>query len=150
MAKRKQSDTTDVTQPMQMMAQFSPAAALMAPQAEAVWETQRKLMEEWQRYTKSWFDRRRAAAESARHALHQLNDSGGTDGAKIEQAMKELSDWMSNEVERLSADATENVEFGVRCAHIVTEGVTTAGTELAEETREGAEAARTRAKNTPV
>lgn len=130
MAKQTTPQMSDLVQPMQMMTQFSMPAAAMAPQAEILWQTQKSLMQEWDRYAHAWFERRRDAAESAQRCVEHMRKANG-DGAP-EETVAEINGWLSDEMKRLSTDAMENMEFCMRCFGLMSQGATSAGERLSE------------------
>ncbi len=144
MPKEKSTSSPDLTQALQMMTHLPAPASLVAPQAELAWQTQKNLMSEWGRYADAWFGRRKEAAESAQRCMERLEKAGGGDGAQVNQAVSELNSWMSDEMQRLSSDARDNMELCMRCFGLLSEGAVSAGSRMAEEAREKAvEAAET-------
>ena len=145
MAKQTTPQMSDLMQPMQMMTQFALPAAAMAPQAEVIWQTQKSLMQEWDRYAHAWFERRRDAAESAQRCAEHMRKANG-DGAP-EETVAEINGWLSEEMKRLSTDAVENMEFCMRCFGLMSQGATSAGERLSESVAEaGEESAKAPAK----
>ncbi|MFO7854972.1 MAG: hypothetical protein R6V44_07095 [Paracoccaceae bacterium] len=141
MPKPKSNASPDLTQAVQMMSHLPTPTALMAPQAEMAWQTQKNLMSEWGRYAEAWFDRRQEAAESAQRCMERLEKAGNGDGAEVNQAVSELNSWMSDEMQRLSSDARDNMELCMRCFGLLSEGAVSAGSRMAEEAKEKAAAA---------
>ena len=154
MSKNKTLQLHDPEQMLRMMSQLPAPAALMAPQAQIAWSTQKTLMDEWERYAHAWFERRREAAESAQRCMERVQNTGTSDGAQVNEAMGEMNAWLTDEIQRLTADAMENTEFCLRCFGVLTQSATSAGTELAKEaeqtTGEATKAATARSKTTPV
>ncbi|MFP4043285.1 MAG: hypothetical protein ACLFTP_01730 [Rhodosalinus sp.] len=154
MSKDKKPQLHDPEQMLRMMSQLPAPTAFMAPQAQIAWSTQKALMDEWERYAHAWFERRREAAESAQRCMERVQNTGSPDSAQANEAMREMNAWLTDEMQRLTADAMENTEFCLRCFGILTQGATSAGTELAKETEqtagEATKAAAARAKTTPV
>lgn len=144
MPKDRSTAMPDLTQALHMMPHLPAPASLMAPQAELAWQTQKSLMSEWERYADAWFGRRRDAAESAQRCMERLEKAGGGDGAQVNDAVSELNGWMSDEMQRLSSDARDNMEFCMRCFGLLSQGAVSAGSRMAEEAKEtAAEAAET-------
>lgn len=154
MSKDKKPQVHDPEHMLRMMSQLPAPTAFMAPQAQIAWSTQKALMDEWERYAHAWFERRREAAESAQRCMERVQNTGNSDGAQVNEAMSEMNAWLTDEMQRLTADAMENTEFCLRCFGVLTQGATSAGTELAKETEEKtgevAKAAATKSKTTPV
>lgn len=154
MSKDKKPQVHDPEHMLRMMSQLPAPTAFMAPQAQIAWSTQKALMDEWERYAHAWFERRREAAESAQRCMERVQDTGNSDGAQVNEAMSEMNAWLTDEMQRLTADAMENTEFCLRCFGVLTQGATSAGTELAKEaeqtTKEAANAAGNGSKSTPV
>ena len=121
----------DMMQALRMMTQGPGPLGLLAPQIGAAWKTQATMMAEWERYADAWFDRRRAAAEEAQRCMETLQKNGAADG----DAIGAISTWMSDEMTRLSADAKENVEFGMRCADLLAQNADVTGQKVADETQ---------------
>lgn len=130
MAKQTTPQMADLMQPLQMMTQFPLPAAALAPQAEIAWQTQKTLMQEWDRYAHAWFERRRDAAESAQRCVEHMRQADG--GTAPQEAAAEMNAWLSDEMKRLSADAMENMEFCMRCFGLVSKGATSATESLSE------------------
>ena len=154
MPKDSTTKVPDMERTLRVLSQLPAPAAFMAPQAQVAWSTQKALMDEWERYAHAWFERRREAADSARRCMEQVQKSGTSDGAQVNEAMGDMNSWLSDELQRLSADAVENMEFCMRCFGVLAQGATSAGAELGRKTEktsdDAAKGSGAGSKTTPV
>lgn len=154
MPKDRSTQAPDISQALQMMTLLPSPATFMAPQAQSAWKTQGYLMNEWERYVHSWFQRRHAAAESAQRCVESLHKASNSGGGQMNEAVSEFNTWMSDEMQRLSSDAIENIEFCMHCFELMSQNATSAGKEFVEEVQEttsaAAKASNVGVKTTPV
>lgn len=107
----------------------NPVFSMTAPQFRQFWETQDKMLEDFEELTQAWCERRHEANRTALEATKAISSNGGSD---ITEAMKVMSDWLTKSMERLSMDAKDNYEFCAKCMNRMTSRGMAAGEELAE------------------
>lgn len=113
------------------------ANPMIAPQMEQFWKAQDAILEETEAFTKSWFDRRHKAAQTALEALRNVNG----DGADPSAATRTMMDWQQHSFQRLASDMQEWLELCSRCANRVSSAEV-------EGSKKGLEEVAKRAKST--
>lgn len=131
------SQIDDLSNAAQTAARMNPMAAAFGPQAMRCWEAHQSILADFETLAASWLKRRHAAADSAQAALREIGRDG--DPARIDEAMSVMNDWLSKEMTRLSQDATDNLDFGMKTFVHLTEGVAGVEAEAVESVREAAE-----------
>ena len=116
---------------------------LIATQAEHFWQTQEKMLEAAEAFTRSWFQRRH---EATRTAMITAREAVENDSANPGEAMQTIAQWQRHSMERMVEDAREWLEMVNHCAGIAT----ASEMEAAEEVLKGAEKATKSAKSEPV
>ncbi len=91
----------------------APLAPLIGPQIEQFWTMQDNLLNESQRFTQHWFERRHAAVRSGLDAARAISRESLSNPMT---AITLLSDWQKHSAERLAEDAQEWFETMSRCA----------------------------------
>ena len=93
-------------------------------------QAQDKALDEAERFTSRWFDRRHAATRTALQAAGQLRradfDSGATQSI--------LQDWHAQSVERLAEDASDWIALWSNCASLFAKGEIEAEEEIIDMT----------------
>lgn len=107
----------------------NPMMSMTAPQVRQFWETQDKILDDFEELTQAWCERRHEANRAALEATKAISGNGASD---VTEAMKVMSDWLTKSMERLSMDARDNYEFCAKCVSRMTERGVAAGEELAE------------------
>ncbi len=128
---------TNVFKSMQRVISANP---LIAPQAEHFWQTQEKLLEATETFTRSWFDRRHEATRTAMLAARKASEK---EGATPNEAMQTIAEWQRHSMERMVEDAREWLEMITCCANIATVSELQAAEEALKETEKVTKAAKT-------
>ena len=128
---------------MQGMLALNP---VIGPQMEEYWKAQDRILEETEAFSKAWFERRHAAAQSALEAVRKTNGNGADPSA----AMQAMVDWQQGSVRRMAEDMQEWMELCSRCASRVTQAEIDAGKEGAGEAAKRTTSAAKTTKATPV
>ena len=88
-------------------------APLIAPQIEQFWDTQEKVLDETQRFTQHWFERRHEAVRSSLDTARNVTSGALTNPMSV---MTLMSEWQKHSAERMAEDAREWFETMSRCA----------------------------------
>ncbi|SHH17664.1 hypothetical protein [Marivita hallyeonensis] len=146
-ATSKTTAAPDMSKSVNAMQAMSFLAPLIAPQIKQFWDTQEKVLDETQRFTQHWFERRHAAVRSSLDTARSVT-TGGISNPMT--AISMLTDWQRHSAERMAEDAREWFETMSRCAEYA---VNTEKNTLDETMTEAADLARKvtkSAKSEPV
>lgn len=135
---------SEILKPMQAAASINP---LFKPQIEQFWDAQEKFLDETERFTHHWFERRHEAIRTALNAARTTSGSGQADPAK---AMEAMLDWQRHSMERLIEDAREWFDTVSRCANYAAETEAEAVEETLGEATKMAKESTKSAKSEPV
>ena len=130
-SKSSQGASAAISDVMQQFQRTLGATPMTAPQMEQFWKAQDHLLEEAERFSQHWFERRHAAARTALEAAQDMRENGAQDPAA---AMKAMGDWQAESAQRLMADWQEWIELCSRCAGHLAAG----GAEARQETGKSA------------
>src|SRR5688572_8109238 len=123
-----------------------PLRKSMMHQMERFWESQRKMLEEYESFAHAMLERRRAAAEATLDTLRKLGTSA--DGAEWAKCYGE---WFTGSVARVAEDGRDMMSEGVKMLAEVSQAMTAGMAETAQATVETqqrtAEASQAAARN---
>lgn len=68
--------------------------------------------------------------------MDKLHKTEGVDDPEVKTAMKEINEAMSEEMQRLSSDAVESMQFSMQVFELRQRHATSTGKEMAYETQE--------------
>lgn len=108
----------------------------MLHQMERFWEGQRKLLGEYETFSRAMFERRRSAAESTLDTLRKMGTCA--DGAEWAKC---CSDWLTGSFTRVAEDSREMVQEGWKMFAEVSQSMTEGMAETAQASAESAKAA---------
>lgn len=100
---------------------FSANPVHLAPQMKHFAQAQERIFEEIEKFSSAWFLRRQEATHSMIEAGKRIVSDGRPDPAS---AMKELADWRTHAMERMTEDARCYTELMTRCAGALTRNET--------------------------
>ncbi len=123
--------------------EFTSNPRFLAPQIKHALQAQENVLDEIEKFTTAWFQRREVATRSMIEAGRRIISEGQSDPAS---ALKELAAWQTNSMGRMAEDAKACSEMITQCAG----AVVTNEVEAAEETVEYTNKATTTSKSTPV
>jgi hypothetical protein len=106
---------------------------MIVPQLEQLLKAQDTILDEAERFTRAWFERRHAAMRSA---LDVAREASGNGSAGSTSALQAMSDWQRGSTERMTEDVRCWLEFCTRCTGHFAAGETEArkeGVEVAEK-----------------
>lgn len=110
----------------------------MFQQFERFWEGQRRLLDEYQSFSRAMLERRRIATEATLDTVRRLGTASNTaDWAKC------CTDWLSQSLSRMADDGRDLIQEGMKVMAEVSQSVSV---NLSETTNAAAEAQRTRLK----
>ncbi|MCO4847870.1 MAG: hypothetical protein KC448_07850 [Yoonia sp.] len=113
MAKSDDSALADLMTLTQQVVTLNP---MLRPQVEQYWQAQEKMLKEAETFTKHWFERRHTAAKSALETARDVTNGGSASP----DAMRVLSDWQRQSLERAVVDSQEWIDLCTRCVEHVT------------------------------
>ncbi len=119
---------------------------VIGPQMQEFWKAQDGVLKETEAFSKAWFERRHAAAQSALETVRKANGNGADPSA----AMRAMIDWQQGSFRRMAEDLQEWVEMCSRCAGRMADAEVAAGKEGAEEVSKRAKSAAKSNHSTPV
>lgn len=102
---------------------------MIVPQLEQFLKAQDSILDEAERFARTWFERRHAAMRSALDVAREASADGGAGSTSALQAM---SDWQRGSTERMAEDVRCWLEFCMRCTGHFAAGETEARKEDAE------------------
>ncbi len=123
--------------------EFTANPRFLAPQLKHVLQAQEYVLDEFEKFSSAWFQRREDATRSMIDAGRRVISEGQSDPAR---AMKELVDWQTKSMEHLTEDAKAFTEMMTQCAG----AVVTNEIEAAEETVEYTQKATKPSTSMPV
>lgn len=109
---------------------------MFATQAEQFWKAQDGLWADLEDYSRGWFDRRHEAATTAIDVVHKVNGAGADPSA----AMRSMSDWQQQSMQRLYTDTQKWVELCSRSVRRIVNAEMEAGREALDEVEKRTEA----------
>ncbi len=113
-----------------------PLRKSMLHQMERFWEGQRKLLDEYETFSRSLLERRRVAAEATLDTLRKM--STATDGAEWAKC---CSDWFTGSMTRVAEDSRDMIQEGLKVFAEVSQNMTAGMAETAQATAETQQAA---------
>jgi len=116
---------------------------MIEPHMEQFWKAQDNILKEAEAYSRSWFQRRHEATQSALETVRKANGDGA-------DPMRAMVDWQQASFQRLSDDVQEWIEMCSRCAGRLSEAEVEAGKEGAEEAAKRTKSAAKTKHATPV
>jgi hypothetical protein len=120
---------------------------MIGPQVEQFWLAQQQILREAESFSEHWFDRRKAAAETALDVAREMSANGGSNPAA---SLETMTQWQRHSMERVAEDFREWVELCSRCAgHVATAEVTAEKDGLEKTAKSAASAAKAK-HATPV
>jgi hypothetical protein len=103
----------------------------MFQQFERFWEGQRRLLDEYQAFSRAMLERRRVATEATLDAVRKLGTAGdASDWAKC------YTDWLSESLQRMAEDSRDIMQEGMKVMAEVSQSVTASVSETAQATAE--------------
>ena len=112
-----------------------PLRKSMLHQMERFWEGQRKLLDEYESFSRAMLERRRSAAESTLDTLRKMSSvSDGAEWAKC------CSDWMTGSFARVAEDSRDMIQEGWKLFTEVSQTMTEGMAETAQASAETAKA----------
>jgi hypothetical protein len=123
-----------------------PLRKSMMSQMERFWEGQRKMLDEYETFSRAMLERRRSAAESTLDTLRKMGATAdGTEWTKC------CSDWFTGSVARIAEDSRDMITEGFKMWSEVSQAMTAGMAETAQATAETqqrtAEASQAAARN---
>lgn len=112
---------------------------MIAPQVEQFWNTQERILDEAETFTRHWFERRHEAARTAMIAARK--STSGAAGAPGD-AMQTVAEWQRHSIERMVEDAREWLNMVTRCANHVSEHEIEAAEEALKEAQKSVKSAK--------
>jgi len=113
-----------------------PMRKSMLHQMERFWEGQRKLLDEYESFSRAMLERRRAAAESTLDTLRKMcAASDGSEWAKC------CSDWLAGSFTRVAEDSRDMIQESWKMFAEVSQTATAGMAETAQATAETQQAA---------
>lgn len=113
-----------------------PLRKSMLHQIERFWEGQRKLLDEYESFSRAMLDRRRSAAESALDTLRKMGTVA--DGAEWARC---CSDWLTGSFARVAEDSRDMIQESWKIFSEVSQTMTEGMAETAHASAETAKAA---------
>ena len=96
---------------------FSANPIHLAPHMKQFAQAQERIFEEIEKFSSAWFQRRQEASHSMIEAGKRILSDGRPDPAS---AMKELAEWRTHAMERMTEDARCYTELMAKCAGALT------------------------------
>lgn len=118
---------------MQSAQAVTAAAPVMGHQSQHFWQAQDRALDELESFSKSWFERRHKAAQSALDSSREIAEQAGNNPAA---AMTRLSEWQSQSIKRLTEDAQAFTEMMTNCIGAVVQNEVEAAEESVETTKQ--------------
>lgn len=123
-----------------------PLRKSMMNQMERFWEGQRKMLDEYESFSRAILERRRSATEATLDALRKMGTS--SDGAEWAKC---CSDWFNGSMTRAAEDSRDMISEGFKMLAEVSQAMTAGMAETAQATAETqqrtAEASQAAARN---
>jgi hypothetical protein len=123
-----------------------PLRKSMMTQMQRFWEGQRKMLDEYESFSRTMLERRRSAAESTLDALRKM--SGSADTAEWTKC---CSDWFTGSVTRMADDSrdmlTESFKIWAEMSQAMTAGMAETAQATAETQQRTGEAAQAAARS---
>ena len=108
-----------------------PLRKSMLHQMERFWEGQRKMLDEYESFSRAMLERRRTAAESTLDTLRKMGTcSDGTEWAKC------YSDWLTGSFTRVAEDSRDMIQEGWKMFAEVSQSMSQGMAETAQATAE--------------
>lgn len=108
----------------------------MLHQFERFWEGQRKLLDEYQSFSRALLDRRRVATDATLETVRKLGTA--TDGADWAKC---YSEWLSGSFARMAEDGRDFIEEGMKVMGEVSQTMSAGIAETAQATAEAQKSA---------
>ncbi len=122
---------------------FTANPLFLEPQTKNLFEAQERILNQVEAFSKAWFQRRQDGTQAMIDAGRRIASEGGNDPAVI---MKEVTEFQSGAMERLSTDAKECTEMLSQCAVALAVNEAEAIEETADKTKKATQTA----KSAPV
>ncbi|WP_126623186.1 hypothetical protein [Oceaniglobus ichthyenteri] len=120
---------------------FTANPLFIAPQVKHMMQAQEKVLDEFEKFSSAWFQRREEATRSMIEAGRRI--CADNDPA---QAMKEITQWQAKSMERLAEDAKCCAEMWTQCTGTVVSNEIGAAEDTMEYTKQSTKPS----KATPV